>query len=444
MKEKIRITFYLDKRRKKEEGTYPVKLRLYQPRTIKERLFRTGFDLTQNEFDQGYLKNISKERKNKFSRIEKEKIELKISQLEAIKLKAEEILNDLKEFSFEEFEKRFYNLASKLDVYDYYEEYIQNLKNEGRIRTAESYFYSLKKLKEFFNQNKKKHKDQLSFETITKSKLLALENYCISKGHSNASIGFYLRPLRSIFNYAIADKNSGIKKDIYPFGEKLYTIPTGKNVKKALTPIQLKSLFEIEPFNDYQKKAKAFWFFSYLANGMNFTDIAFLKFQDLNTNKISFIRSKTKRTTKGDPKPITAILPEYALNVIKDFGNTSTSKKDFIFTIIDKNDTIEVKTSKITSFIRFTNQHIKNMVKQFNTNLKEKNENNLDKNLLIPEEISTYWARHSFTTQAMRKGARMELLQESLGHKSLTTTQNYFAGFDSEVKEELSKTLLDF
>ena len=181
----------------------------------------------------------------------------------------------------------------------------------------------------------------------------------------------------------------------------------------------------------------------YLSIQLHF-HIAFLKFQDLNTNKISFIRSKTKRTTKGDPKPITAILPDYALNVIKEFGNTSTNKKDYIFNIIGKNDTIEVKTSKITSFIRYTNQHIKNMVKQFNTNLKEKNENKLDQNLLIPEEISTYWARHSFTTQAMRKGARMELLQESLGHKSLATTQNYFAGFDSEVKEELSKSLLDF
>jgi hypothetical protein len=31
--------------------TYPVKLRLCQPRATKERLFRTGLDLTEDEFD---------------------------------------------------------------------------------------------------------------------------------------------------------------------------------------------------------------------------------------------------------------------------------------------------------------------------------------------------------------------------------------------------------
>ncbi len=444
MPEQIRITIYLDNRRKKAEGLYPVKLRLYQPRTTKERLFRTGFDLSEEEFDQGYLKHKPSSKKEKLSRLEKQALEIKILKLEAVKGKGKGIIDNLVEFSFKEFEKRFYNKSSQLDVYDYYKEYIQKLKNQDRIRTADSYYYSLKKLKEFFHQNPKNLNNKLSFESITVSKLNAFENYCVKNGHSKASIGFYLRPLRAIFNYAIADPNSGVKKEFYPFGIRKYTIPTGQNIKKALTNHQLKILFGMEPFNDYQKKAKAFWFFSYLANGMNFKDIAELKFENVKGNRIAFYRSKTRSTTKSTPSLITAILPEYALNIIKQYGNPINNKKDFIFTIIHKNDTPAKANSKITTFIRFTNQHIKNMVKQYNTNLTQKSKGNLDETKLIPEEISTYWARHSFTTQAMRKGASMELLQESLGHKNIATTQNYFAGFTSEIKEDLSRSLLDF
>jgi site-specific recombinase XerD len=44
----------------------------------------------------------------------------------------------------------------------------------------------------------------------------------------------------------------------------------------------------------------------------------------------------------------------------------------------------------------------------------------------------------------VRKGASMEFIQESLGHKDLSTTQSYFAGFDDESKKEFSKSLMDF
>jgi integrase/recombinase XerD len=444
MKEQIRLSFYLDNRRKKTNNVYPIKLRLYQPRTIKERLFRTGFDLTEEEFNQGYLKKNPEERKNKFSRIEKEELETKILKLNAIKVKSNQILNDLQEFSFEEFEKRFYNKASSLDVCDYFEEYIENLKAEGRYRTAESYSLGLHNLKIYYNHNRKKEVNHISFDSITKGKLQGFENYFLEKGHSAASIGIYLRPLRAIFNYAIADPNSGIKPDLYPFGRKKYTIPTGQNIKKALTNYQLKTLFEMEPKNEFQQRAKAFWFFSYLANGMNFKDIADLKFSDIKGNRLSFYRSKTKRSTKSTPALITAILPDYALNIIKQYGNDTNFKTDYIFPILQKTDKPEAALKKVKAFILYTNTHIKNMVIAYNNNLKEKSKTPPDETALLPEEISTYWARHSFTTQAIRKGASMELLQESLGHKNITTTQNYFAGFPVEVKENLSKTLLQF
>jgi site-specific recombinase XerD len=87
-----------------------------------------------------------------------------------------------------------------------------------------------------------------------------------------------------------------------------------------------------------------------------------------------------------------------------------------------------VQFQKVKNFTRFIDQHIKRLAKAKG----------------ITEEISVYWARHSFATTSIRKGASMELVSESLGHGNIRTTQGYFAGFDSETKREFANSLMDF
>jgi len=47
-------------------------------------------------------------------------------------------------------------------------------------------------------------------------------------------------------------------------------------------------------------------------------------------------------------------------------------------------------------------------------------------------------------TNAIRKGASMELVSEALNHHDLKVTQNYFAGFEDEQKKDLARKLTDF
>lgn len=449
MKEEIRLSFYLDNRRKKAEALYPVKLRIYQPRTTKEKLFRIGLDFTEEEFKQGYLKQKPELAKDQIKGKAKKELEEKLDQLTATYTKAKELLQDLKEFNFEEFEKRFYNKAAKVGAFFYFEETIQKMKFEGRVRTAESYQLALKNLKQFANLKRKKPLADLPFENITTKFLNQYESWLATeKNHSKSTIGIYIRPLRAVFNTAIADKNSGVKFDIYPFGGKNgYQPPTGQNIKKALSASQLKTLFELQPQNQYQQKAKDFWFFSYLANGMNFKDIAELKFENLHGHRLAFYRSKTKNKTKAAPVLIQALLPEKALEILNTYSKPQGKKEDFIFDILSPEDNPEKAVIKVKAFTRFVNQHIKKLAETHNQKVKaeaEKQNKKAAEADLLPEEISTYWARHSFTTQAIRKGASMELLQESLGHKNLATTQNYWAGFATDVKENLAKSLLEF
>ena len=82
---------------------------------------------------------------------------------------------------------------------------------------------------------------------------------------------------------------------------------------------------------------------------------------------------------------------------------------------------------------------IKNFTRFINQNLKK-----LASALEITNSISTYWARHSFATHAIRKGASMEFVGEALDHKNPKTTLGYFAGFEEESKKQLTESLLNF
>ena len=428
MSKEYTISFYFDSRRKKGKNTFPIKLRLYHPPSTKEKLFRTGYYFSEEEYMQAVKLKSAKGAK-KISKVRKGEI---VEILHVLKSKANTILKDLPEFSFEAFERRYYNKSAKLDVCNYYEDYIKNLENNKKVRTAEVYRLSLQRLKTYIEYSKKKEPKEIDFELITPKFLKAYKNYYSDLGRTNATIGIYLRPLRTIFNQAINDPNSGVKKSLYPFGKetaKKFQIPSGFKKKKALTKEQLKILFEAKPANEYQKKAKAFWFFSYLASGMNLKDVALLTFDSVNGNELSFERAKT-RTEQGTAKDeIKVVLPPFAKNVIKEYGTTKGKKNDYIFPILLKSDTAFEQSTKIKNFNRFVGQHIKKLAIANG----------------LPSDISSYWARHSFATFAINHGgASMELVQESLGHKSIKTTQNYFAGFPTDVKKKLSESLLNF
>lgn len=427
MSKEVRSTLYLDTRRKKESELYPLKLRLYHTPSTKEKLFRTGYDLTPAEFNQSIKlkepgkgeKKILRERKSEIQLIERALIQ-----------KAEDILKDLPEFNFDAFERRFFNKSAKLDIIDYYNQKIKELNKKGSIRTAEAYNLSKDRLIQFLKDTKNKNKiESIPFESIKPETLEAYERYYSNKNYSFASIGIYLRCLRTIFNIALTDKNSGLKASVYPFGKGKYVIPSGRNIKKALTEEELQKFVNYKPGNELEQRAKDFFLFSLLANGMNFKDISELRWGNLRSeNIIAFYRQKTKNTSKGNERLIQAILPELAINIMKEHSNPKKGANDYIFLIIDKKDSPSEKARKLKNFISSVNQQLKVIAKKIN----------------LPEDLTTYWARHTFTTQAIRKGASMELLQESLGHANIATTQNYFAGFTTDVKKKLSESLLNF
>ena len=66
------------------------------------------------------------------------------------------------------------------------------------------------------------------------------------------------------------------------------------------------------------------------------------------------------------------------------------------------------------------------------------------KGLGFKDRITTYWARHTFSTIAINKGMSIEFVGEALGHTDIKTTMNYFKGFEKDSKKKITDLLLDF
>jgi integrase/recombinase XerD len=406
MEKPPQITVYLDTRKKKANGKYPVKLKVY---TTIRKYYSTIFDLTESEFNSIYLT----------TRPRKEHKELR-NKLIALESKARTIAETITPFTFEEFERKLYRKqGAGANVNYHYQQKIDELNKREQINTSSTYELSRKSIILFLDTEKKFK--QLSFQAISVSWLEDYERFMtVTNGRSATTVSMYLRALRTLFNNAIALND--IESTVYPFGRKKYQMPSSQNIKKALDKVQLKALFNAIPQSEQQQKAKDFWFFSYSCNGMNIKDIAQLKYSDISDDKFVFVRAKTLNTSKSNLKKITVRLNSFSKEVIKKYGKATTE----VFNIIDKTFTAEEKQRSTKSFTRFINQHMKALCKA--------NE--------LPEDISTYTARHSFASNYVDQGATVVDAMESLGHSNIATTQNYLKSLRDKNKN--TNTMMDF
>lgn len=409
---------YLDTRRVKNNGKFPVKLRVFLSFPKKQKYYSTPFNLTQDEFDFIWVKTPS--------RPDLKEIRLKLDELEA---HAKEIIESMAFFTFEIFERRlFMKPGNNAEVKRQYEMVIETMYNNHQYSSANNYEFCLKSLDAYLQHARKGSIDRLQFQDITPGFLKEFEKFMVhERGRSYTTVGIYLRTLRAVFNIVI--KEGYVKRAYYPFGTKRdgkYEIPYSQKVKKALTNEQLKTLFDSKPKTPEQEKAKDFWFFSYSCSGMNMKDILQLKRKDFNNESIKFFRAKTINTTRNK-KEITVYLNEFSLSIIKKYSLPNLKPNDYLFPIFTIGMTPLEQDMTKRAFIRFVNQHMALLCKQ----------NDMD-------PVSTYWARHSYATNSIRKGASMEFIQESLGHLNLATTQNYFAGFEDEARRSFVHSLMDF
>jgi|TARA_B110000046_G_scaffold65916_3_gene73637 integrase/recombinase XerD len=382
---------YLDKGRPKKCGKSSVKIKVTYNR--KRKYFSTGIDMLPDDFDKVfYAKRKTQEQK-----------EIK-SKIEYFEKKAVEVINILKVFSFDAFENQFLDNRNSADsVKTAFDEYIKNLKFEDRIGTAVSYECARNSIEDF--------KKNLTFAEVTPKLLTKYEKWMTGKGNSITTVGIYLRSLRAVYNLQSIDKS------VYPFGvgKSKYTIPSSKNIKKALTVREIGMIYNYEAErNSTKEMAKDYWLFLYLCNGMNVKDFCLLKWENITENILSYKRAKTTRSQKESKKISVALKPE-SIEIMKKWGQPSLNKKAYIFPHIDNKMDAEKKMATYKNLVKLINKYLKQIAIEVGIN-----------------KVTTYYARHSFATVLKRSGAKYEMISELLGHSSVSVTESYLDSFENE------------
>jgi len=400
-----------DTRIKKRDDTYAIKLRVTYNR--EQKYFPVGKYLTKDDW-----------KKMKEGKHRSKKLKALETHLAGIESRAVKIIDNMESFSFAEFMNRFNDKPqSKTFVLDALKDRLQELTEKNRISTAITYQYTIKAIEDYLHSvNRKK----LSFAEVTPEWLQSFEDWMTENGKSITTTGMFLRNLRTMVNQAI-DKGS-LPRENYPFSKNKYQIPAARNVKKALTLENIKKFIEYPATTEAEARAKDMWLFSYLCNGVNMKDIAKLKFRNLDAKRISFVRSKTERSTKAHQKNITAIrIPE--INAILDkWANKDSSPDNYVFPILSHDDSPGQEYENIKQAIKTINKYTKRIGEALGFEL----------------SLTTYTARHSFATVLKRSGAPVEFISESLGHNNLKTTENYLDSFEDDAKESYQKQLLNF
>jgi len=412
---KARTDIYLDTRRPKKDGSYPVKLRVTFER--KTQYFPLNLSLTKEEFETVWISP-------------KPRGEAKEARILLVNAedRAMDIIDQMSVFNFDLFERKFLGPAyAKGDVFAKYDEYIAQLIKNDQVGTASVYRTSKRSLFKFLAKYYGLKTESFHFTQINESLLQEYENYILKdSGGTYSTVGFNLRPLRTLFN--IAREEGDIPPDHYPFGKRKYQIPAAVNNKRPLEPHELKLLLQSEA-DPFEEKARDFWFLSYLCNGINMKDIAEMKFGiNLSDDQIVFLREKTKRTNKTNLKPIIVPLIDWSKQIIAKYQNTEVMKGSYVFPILEPGMNAIEKQRAVQNFTRFVNQHIKR----------------LGEKAKIGKDISTYWARHTFANTMLNNGASPALISESIGHSNVKTTANYLSGFKLSSKLELANKLMDF
>ena len=426
----IVTSIILDTRRALKDGTFPVKLRVTFQR--KQKYYPTEFSFTPENFEK-----LMSLKPGKFLKEDKLKIQ-------AAEQKINQIIQKLPHFSFNELDRRLLKNSSRHEAFSSYEEAIARLKEEGRLGNA-GFFESARNslwcyvhgapFTKIKGTTKKKiaalmksraQYQPLPFTEITVQFLKDYEKWMRKGGRSITTVGMYLRTLRTLFNDAIAAGD--VSAELYPFGKRKYQIPSGVNIKKALSMAEIAKIFSYTPTSESEARCRDLWIFSYLCNGINVKDIARLQYRQIDKDTVTFTRAKTEHANRHQSRAIVAILSPQALKIIKKWGNKPRKSDSYVFPILRPGLTAEQEQANIKQAIKNINTYMARIAEAVG----------------IEKKVTTYTARHSFSTVLKRAGVSTSFISESLGHADEKTTQNYLDSFETEAKRQVISKLTAF
>ena len=293
---------------------------------------------------------------------------------------------------------------------------IERLESLGKINSATKHKYALQVLDGYKSV-------KTALEAIDLDYLKGLELYLRQRGNKDNSIATRFAIFKAIYNKAVKEGKVTVKQS--PFT--LFQVGSlwAKTRKRAIDKDDIQRLIDLEIADghttEYRRLARDLFLFSYFTAGMNFGDIARLRYKDIVKGRVNYSRHKTQKLLSFQLVP-------NALQIIEKYSRANHAQEDYIFPILDRSEhkTAQQIFNRLHKVLRKVNRELKTLGEQIG--------------LKMP--LTTYVARHTYATVLKRSGVSVALISESLGHSDLSTTQIYLDSFENSQIDAAMQNLL--
>ena len=276
-------------------------------------------------------------------------------------------------------------------------------------------------------------KFDIPFERVTVAFCTEWEAALRATGVEEITLSLRFRTLRAVLNKAIA---AGVaRSEHYPFARTVaerHKFSVGKfdvsTTKRALPRDAVRQLEALEPATDRLRLAKEVFLFSFYCGGINFVDLAQLRWRDLSFNqagvaeRLHYVRQKTGgKFSLKLLAPAAALIAAYA-------PLTRASTEGYLFPILDPtrhHTPVQIK-NRLHKILGQVNRDLKVLAEQAG----------------ITTPLTTYVARHSFATALKLSGTSTAVISQSMGHTSEAVTAIYLDSFGSELVDTAFEGLL--
>lgn len=369
----------------------------------KVRQLLTGYHVFPSEWDEkrAMVTTSQKNERKSFILSMRERIRWDVERLVKIDRKLDS--NGLV-YTADDVIDEFNRYSREYSLFNFMEGIIVKLKQNEKIRTAETYKATLNSFKKF------RQDEDIMLDCLNSEVMEAYEAWHHTRGVTPNTISFYTRILRAVYNRAVEDD---IIENRNPFRH-VYT-GVDKTVKRALPLEVIKKInrmdLSLNPVLDF---ARDMFMMSFYLRGMSFIDMAYLKKSDLKNGYVIYRRRKTGQQLTiewtSDMQFVLDKYPEpqsvYLLPIIKTTGiNERCAYHNVGYNI---------------------NRSLKQISQMLNLNFR----------------LTMYVARHSWASAAKAKGIPLSVISEGMGHDSETTTQIYLASLDTSVVDRANAMIL--
>ncbi|MFV0587153.1 phage integrase SAM-like domain-containing protein [Bacteroides reticulotermitis] len=391
------IKFYLDTRRSKKDGSYPLKLNIYNKGTF---FLSSGYSVIPAHWSGSEFTNKEPNYRTKNAALRKMFSDMENA---VFRLEMDGKLKETSDKSLKAILERcligYVPERTKCFI-DYMTDFV-NLKDKPG--TKEVYTTTINKITQFDRT--------CEFDTMDIDWLRRFEKHMKDSGMKTNAYAIHLRNIRAVFNYAIDEEIT----TLYPFRK--FKIKKEATAKRSLTAEQVVLLRDYD-CEEYQKRYRDIFMLMIYLIGINAIDLFNLK--QIVNGRIEYNRAKTSKlySIKVEPE---------ALEIIERYRG-----KDWLLNVLDE-------YGYYKNFLHRMGIALKQIGPVIRTGLGGRK----DREPLFPE-ISSYWARHTWATIAAQLDIPKETISAALGHEIGSEVTSIYINFDCKKIDEANRQVIDF